>query len=131
MVRTIRCLGKYKDQRGNNRFINEHSCAICSVLFRRDDTLDQDVKRPSYCSELCKAKAHIHILENGCWELKSMRFVWNGRACSVRAILYERAFNLSYEINGLAMPRCGRKSCSNPIHLHAKEITATITLEGL
>lgn len=130
MVRTMRCLGKYKDSRGNNRFLNEHSCSTCGTLFTRHETGGQN-NRTSYCSELCKAKAHINILQNGCWELKSMRFVWNGRACSVRAVLYEKAFNISYEFNGLAMPRCGRKNCSHPAHLHFKEVTTIITLESL
>jgi hypothetical protein len=130
MVRTMKCLGKYKDSRGNNRFLNEHSCSMCGNLFTRHDTLDQSSKS-SYCSELCKAKAHIHVLENGCWELKSMRFVWNGRSCSVRATLYEKAFNMSYELNGLVTPRCGRKNCSNPLHLHCREINTIITLETL
>ena len=107
-------------------------CHICETPITKYSNISYGTpaNKSMFCSEICKAKSCIAILENGCWMPRVMVFTSNGRSYSVRAVIYERVFNVRYIVQA-SPPSCGNKSCANPIHMNFKSIDKPIRLEDI
>ena len=110
-----------------------HCCHICSTPITKynNSSYGKPANKIMFCSELCKAKSCITLGDNDCWIPRILVFTSNGRSYSVRAVLYEKAFNIRYEGRGMPSPSCGNRSCANPAHVSFKNVGKIITLKDL
>lgn len=108
--------------------MEEIYCHVCRRLIANPKVIR--INHLPFCSEVCKAKSCVIVMANGCWKPRIMVFTSNGRSYSVRAVLYERAFNKRFIVKGLS-PTCGFKTCANPSHLNFKYHGRSIIIEEL